>query len=308
MVVAIVLLAAGLVVVSVISAVIAGARRNTALARFSRRFGLEVPEGMDETIRSGVQAWRRGAPIGALVGVTVATVVLLAFPGFQLLAIWWCLFGSYLLGAGLGATLSVLITEGRRESGVVRIARTEALRVSDYVSPYQTWFGWLCVLLAVCAFAANLWLAAAYSRGYLSVVSGILVGLALVTVVLYQVVARRAVRKGALAGTPLELAWDDALRSYALVNLNGMVALIALYSLVTYDTLVITVPSRLTSDPLYGLYTGLLPIAATVAIVSFGVAMTSTSSRQYFLRRLWPKLVPTPAVSEETVPEVMGTR
>lgn len=303
------LIAAGLALISIVSAVIARSQGKTAVTRFSRRFGLDVPPGMDETIRAGVQARRIGAPIGAVLGIAVATVLLLVFPGLQLLAIWWCLFGSYLLGAGLGSTIAIFVTEGRRESGVVRVARTRAVTVGDYVSPYQSAFVWFCVVIVLVAFAGDLWLAATVSPAYLSIVSGVLAGLSVITLIVYQIIARRAVARGALAGTPLELAWDDALRSYALVNLSGMVGIIALYSLIAYDTLTVVATPHMASQTIYGVYVGLLPIAATVGVLTLIVVMTSIHSRQHFLRRLWPELAPAVDPHRSDVPtDLMGSR
>ncbi|MEP6843326.1 MAG: hypothetical protein ABJA11_07380, partial [Pseudolysinimonas sp.] len=230
------------------------------------------------------------------------------FPGLELLAIWWCLVGSYLLGAGLGSTVAIFVTEGKRESGVVRVARTRAVTVGDYVSPYQSAFVWFCLVLVLVAFAGDFWLAAAVSPAYLSIVSGVLAGLSVITLIVYQVVAHRAVTRGALAGTPLELAWDDALRSYALVNLSGMVGVIALYSLVAYDTLTLVATPQIASQTIYGAYVGLLPIAATVGIFTFIVVITSIHSRQHFLRRLWPELAPAADPHRSEVPtDLMGT-
>jgi hypothetical protein len=313
MTLAIVLIAAGLILISMVSAAISQSRQKTTAARFSRRFGLEVPPGIDQALRLGLQARRIGGPIGTVAGVSIAMAFLLIFPGFPLLAAWWCLFGSYLLGAGLGATVATFIAEGRRESGVVRVARTTAVTVGDYVPPYQSVVRWFGVIVAGGAFAADCWLAATDSGGYLSIVSGVLLGLAVLTLLVYEVVVHRVIRRGALAGTPLELAWDDALRSYALVNFNGLVALIALYSVVAYNTLVASATPHMASEPAYGVFVGLLPIAASAAIFILVGLMTSVGSRQHFLRRLWPQLAEeaaaaAPAAAFTTPPEIMGTR
>lgn len=313
MTLATILLGVALIAITVISSLVGRARRQTAVTRFSRRFGLDVPPGMEDTIRASVQARGLGAPIGTALGVTLATVLLLLFPGFPLLATWWTLFGGYLVGATVGATIAIFIAEGRRERGVVRVARPTAVTVGDYVPPFQSLFGILCVVTAVVAFAGDCWLAVSDTSGYLSTVSGILAGVSVVTLVAYLVVAHRVVGRGALAGTSLELAWDDALRSFALVNFNGLVALIALYSLVAYNSLVATATRHMLAEPVYGVWVGVLPIAASFAIFALVALMSSISSRQHFLRRLWPVLAekvasvkPTP---ELTVPtDIMGTR
>jgi hypothetical protein len=304
-----ILIAVGLIAISFIGDVVSATWGKSAAARFSRRFGLEVPPGMEGAIRASVRARRIGAPIGTTVAVTIAAVLLLVvLPGFQLLAIWWCLFGSYLLGAGVGSTVGILVTERRRERGVVRVARTTTVKVSDYVSPLQTAFMWFCVAAAIVLFAGDLWLTATNSPEYLSIVSGLLVGLSVVALVVYQVLARRAVSRGALAGTPLELAWDDGLRSYALVNLSSMVALIALYSLVAYDTVAIIATPKVADQTIFGVYVGLLPISATVGIITLIVVITSIHTRQHFLRRLWPEFAPPADETPSTIPtELMGS-
>ena len=289
MVLATVLIGVGLIVISVAASLIAMTQRKTAAARFARRFGLDVPEGFEPTIRAGLEARRTGSPIGVVIMVVIATVLLLLNPGLTLLATWWCLFGAYLLGATLGATTGILLAERRRDASVVRVARTTAVSVNDYVSPFQGVFSFVCVGISLLAFAADIWLSIAVSSHFLSIVSGIIAGLGVITLVVYQVVSHRLVSRGVIAGTRLELAWDDALRSYALTNLNSVVCLISLYSLVAYNTLLVN-PAGITSNPLFTVFTGLLPIAATFGIIAV-VALTSiTHSRQHFLRRLWPEL------------------
>jgi hypothetical protein len=166
---------------------------------------------------------------------------------------------------------------------------------------------WFCVVVAIGLFVGDCWLAAADSPEYLSIVSGVLVGASIVALVVYQVIARRAVSRGALVGTSLELAWDDALRSYALVNLSAMVAVIALYSLVAYDTVAIIATPHVASQTIFGVYVGLLPIAAGVGILVLIAVTTSIHSRQHFLRKLWPSLAP-PVEKNSTIPtELMGS-
>ena len=207
----------------------------------------------------------------------------------------------------MGSTIGILLSERRRERGVVRVARTSVVSIADYVSPLQTLVMWFCLIIAIGLFAVDVWLTAADSPRYLSIVSGVLVGLSVIALVVYQVVARRAITRGALAGTPLELAWDDALRSYALVNLSSMVALIALYSLVAYDTIAIAATPHISSQAIFGIYVGLLPISATFGIVLFVIVTTSIHSRQHFLRKLWPSLAPPAEVPGTTPTELMGS-
>jgi hypothetical protein len=112
--------------------------------------------------------------------------------------------------------------------------------------------------------------------------------------VAYEVISHRLVTKGALAGSTLELAWDDALRSYALSNLNMMVALVPLYSLIGYDTVWVNGPlshiERIISQPAFNVYGGLLPIGGAVLVLCLVALITRVRYRQYFLRRLWPSL------------------
>jgi hypothetical protein len=302
-----ILIAAALFLIS-LSASLIVSRGKTAVARFARLFGLEVPDGLRSTIRSGIMARRIGAPIGTAVGVGIATVLLLLNPGTSLLATWWCLFGGYLAGASLGGTTAILIAEQRRDRSIVRVARTSAVTVRDYVSPVQTVFMRTFVVIAVLVFAGDCWLARSVSPRYLSVVSGIIAGLAVVTLIIYEVVSRQLIARGASAGTSLELAWDDGLRSYALTNLSLTVGLISLYSLIAYDTLLVD-PTGISSAPLFSVFTGLLPIAATVGIFGLIAFTSGTRPRQHFLRRLWPALAPAvDANVTGTYTSIMGGR
>ena len=285
----IILIGIGLVVISTIATLIAESRRKTSAERFGLRFGLDVPEDLEPTIRYGVQARRVGSPIGTLIAVTTAVVLLLLHPGLSLLAAWWCLFGAYLVGASLGATIALLVAEQKRDRGILRVARTKAVVVADYVPSIQSVLVRVFVALAVIVFAADCWLAASVSPNFLSIVSGLLAWLSVVTLIIYEFESRRLIRRGAPAGTPLELAWDDGLRAYALTNLNGTVGLIPLYSLIAYDTLSLN-STGIYSNPLFPVFTGLFPVVATVGILMLIVFMTRVRTRQHFLRRLWPDL------------------
>jgi hypothetical protein len=303
-----ILIAVGLVVISLVASFVALSGRRTAVARFARLFGLDVPDDLESTIRAGILARRIGAPIGNAITVAITTVLLLGTQGISLLATWWCLFGAYLVGTSLGATTAILIAEQRRDRTIIRVARTTAVSVSDYVSPVQTVFVRSFVALAVLVFAVDCWLAVSVSPRYLSVVSGIIAGLALVTLIVYEVVSRRLISRGASAGTPLELAWDDGLRSYALTNLSGTVGLLPLYSLIAYDTLLLNT-TGISSSSVFSVFTGLLPITATFGIFALIVIMTRTRSRQHFLRRLWPELTPVVDVGANgTYTSIMGGR
>lgn len=289
-----ILIAIGLILIMAIAWLVGRSQQKNAVQRFSRKFGLEVPEGMEPVIRAGVMARHTGALVGTIITEVIAVVVLLVFPGFQLLSIWWTLFASYLVGAGVGSAVAILFAERKREQGVIRVARMSAVTIDDYVPPLQSWFSRICVVLGILAFAGDIWLTVGSSAAYLSPVSGVLVGLAIVMLVVYEIVSRRSVSKGALAGSTLELAWDDGLRSYALSNLNIMVALIPLYSLIGYDTLWVNGPyshiKNLVSQPALGVYGGLLPIGASVLVLCMVAIVTRIRARQYFLRRLWPSL------------------
>jgi hypothetical protein len=289
-----ILIAIGLILIMAISWLVGRSWQKTAAARFGRRFGLDVPDGMEPVIRVGVMARHTGALVGTIITEVIAVVVLLTFPGFQLLSIWWTLFASYLVGAGVGSAVAILLAEQKREQGVIRVARSSAVTVDDYVPPLQSGFSRICVVLGILAFAGDIWLTVGSSAAYLSLVSGVLVGLAIVMLVVYEIVSRRFVAKGVPAGSTLELAWDDGLRAYALSNLNMMVALIPLYSLIGYDTLWVNGPNshieNLVNQPALGVYGGLLPIGGTVLVLCLVAIVTRIRSRQYFLRRLWPTL------------------
>ena len=289
MFVATILLALALIVISVVASLIAWSQRKTAAARFGKRFGLDVPEGLEPSIRAGIEARRIGSPIGTAICVVIAAVLLLLNPGLNLLATWWCLFGAYLVGLTLGSTTAILIAEQRRDHGTVRVARPKAVSVNDYVSPFQSGFARFAVVLAVLVFAADCWLAASVSPNYLSLISGILAALGVATLIAYEVIAHRLISRGALAGTPLELAWDDGLRSYALSNLSGTVGLVPLYSLIAYDTLLLNT-TGIESNAFFTVFVGLLPIAGTVGVLTLVLLMTRIHARQHFLRRLWPEL------------------
>jgi hypothetical protein len=163
--------------------------------------------------------------------------------------------------------------------------------VADYLAPIErqgaraTTLGSVLTLIATLVTLA--WTEFPPAAIAATIAAAALTLLSVASLVLLEVFGRRIVERPQPAGSPAELAWDDALRSVALRDLVTAPIAVGLYG-VTLGIVALA---------------NALPISAVAAAVLSGVAMCTFAAvvlalvvsitnkpQQHYLRRLWPEV------------------
>ncbi|MEO7122959.1 MAG: hypothetical protein ABI400_07560, partial [Lacisediminihabitans sp.] len=111
--------------------------------------------------------------------------------------------------------------------------------------------------------------------------------LAVASLVLFEVVGRRIVRKGQPAGSPTELAWDDALRSQRLRGL--LTAPLTLSAYGGFSALMeLSTGFSAAGKPQLSLLFSIPTVALGCAVFVVAIVTLITRPQRFFLRRLWP--------------------
>lgn len=271
--------------------------RRKAVDRLAKRIDLAVPTSPIEDERIGLRlaVRERYIAVGGGVGLIVAILATLFLPGFDQNN--FSLLGIFILsltGIGVGAGLSALRTTRELPNDVPRIARLSSPTMSDYLIGLE-YRGAIVTVIAgalVTAIVIPLGFAFAeltWDRAILPIAVAVLAIGALVGTL---AISRSILDRGQRAGSVLELAWDDAIRSTALRDLItvplalGFAA--AFVPLVTVITGVRIVQPTTSADNLLTLVAlGGIALFALVGVIVAIVVLASSPQRHY-RRRLWP--------------------
>jgi hypothetical protein len=271
------------------------AYRAFAARRFGHAVWLAMPH--DDLLASVERRLSRRAVAGALGGLAALPVVVAVLslveppaPQDSDFAATFVLVGGYFAGIAVGSAANALTEPRAAREASVNYARAQAVELSDYVAPLERQGARIAVALSVVLGGVLSVLAATIgdSRGSGFLGAFIIVGLGLLSLVLFEVGSRRLLSRGRPASSPTELAWDDALRASALRDL-----VTAPIALGTYGLLALG--GELANG--YGGATSVVGTTVLIAIVVAGfaalVAATVTRPQRYYLRRLWPELAAT---------------
>ncbi|WP_120338461.1 hypothetical protein [Cryobacterium soli] len=271
--------------------------RPDALRDTARRAGLAITPEVEPVLIARIRSRNRGTLIGTLIALIVATVSLMALPQSADGGLWSGLM--IIVMTGLGGAVGLCVAEFR--SALVslgdrpRVARAPTPSRADYLSTVDLWCAPIAVAVSGVALAAvalvilvdpdevlrgasipSLW----WPGFMLWIVSLAAAGVG-------RILSTRLVGRGQPAGSDMELAWSDALRSWTLRALVQTPALGALCSLVVVLTSVSSAASGQS-----GIGTALSVAFSIVPLVMgmVGVALLSMGSRRppHYLSRLWP--------------------
>lgn len=271
--------------------------RRKAVDRLAKRIDLAVPTAPVEAERVGLRlaTRERFIAIGGGIGLVAAILAALFLPGFDLNN--FALLGIFLLslaGIGVGAGASALRTTRELPNDVPRIARLTSPTMRDYIMGFELTGAIVTVIVGGLITLVTVPLAVAF--GGLStpdvVLPVVVAVLAVASLIAAILLARTIVEKGQRAGSVLELAWDDAIRSTALRDLITVpLALGFASTLVPLVTIVSDI--RLASP-----YTGddeMIAVAALIAIgaicfvgMILAIVSIAVAPHRHYRRRLWP--------------------
>lgn len=196
--------------------------RSAAAYRFARSVGLNLPPELEPSVNARLTSRLRGGCLGAVAAVGAAAAALrfwvdvdAAAPLAALLLI-GAVFAGYAAGAAAVSLRSVDHDPER-----VRVARARAVEVSDFLAPVELVGARVIVvvgLVVAIATVVNGAVVSAPASGNFAV-TVLLAGAGVASLIAFEVVSRRIVRRSQTAGTPTELVWDDAVRSTLLRDL-----------------------------------------------------------------------------------------
>ncbi|MCC5947635.1 MAG: hypothetical protein JJT89_04190, partial [Nitriliruptoraceae bacterium] len=204
----------------------------------------------------------------------------------------WALIagGGVLAGVAVGTGWAAVREAGRQTvSDGPRLARPTASRASDYVAPLELWAARAAAISPALALAVGLVLAtgvdtvAPADLVNVGTVLAVVVGLGVLA--MGEVIARRLLELRQSAGSTLELAWSDALRSRVLRDVVAAPMVIGLLATLA----LLTAASGGVNDPVIA--NGLIGLVGLGFIGVAVIALVGASSRpqRHFRRRLWPR-------------------
>jgi hypothetical protein len=248
--------------------------------------GLPLTADIEPTIVASQKREVRAGFIGIAIGIAVASagmiIARVGTPGQMFLID----FTSVLVFAGIAIAVATLARENRRQTSDVRFARLRAVNISDYRGPFERWVPRVVVILALGAFAVRV----ALTPGTFGLAAAFLylyAALMVVSLAISEFAGRLLLKRGQPAGSALELAWDDALRSRALTAISVAPLYLGMYFGIAAVALY---PSSGSASDALG-----TQIEAVAVIVGAGLllasAIASLRPQQRYLRRLWPEFV-----------------
>jgi hypothetical protein len=260
---------------------------NLSMARgYARRVGLALTPELEPLVAERLAQRGRVGTYGALAGLALGVLFLLVrgADDSSAAASTWLLLGAYFAGLAVAIAVWAIRLPSLRVDGP-RIARTGAVGVPDYLSSFERNGARVCVALSIVVLAvAAILHAAGVSTGGSPLLSigAIIVALGVASLVLFEFATRRILSRGQPAGTPTELAWDDALRAGTARDIVTAPLCLGLWSIVFMLSDSLTA----TSAPSWLLGAAALAVfAAVIVIASIAVAQ---KPQQHYLRRLWP--------------------
>jgi len=248
---------------------------------FARSVGLDLPASLRAAVTERVALRHRGGAIGMIVGIATSVFVLSIYPSSdQSFAAPFVLVGGAFAGLAIGVAITSARAAAPLDPTAVKYARTSAVSLSDYVAPLERTGARIVVGLAVAVAIA-------------SVIVGVPLGGILVTLTalaagalaFFEVAGRRIVDRSQPAGSPAELAWDDAVRASVLRDIVTAPITLGAYAVVVSAAALV---ERLLQGNDFA--NGAIVLAAVIAAVTLATVAITSRPQRYFLRRLWPEV------------------
>jgi hypothetical protein len=229
------------------------------------------------------------------VGVGVATAGMILAGVHARGAVLFIDASAVLLAIGIGGVIGSVAQEDARQKSQVRFARLRSVGISDYRAPLEQWLPRIVIILALAVFAFRV----AVGTGGIAATPPFLFVYAaamLISLAICEIASRALVRRGQPAGSALELAWDDALRSRAL----NSIALAPLYLGAYFNIASIAFysNSRSAAAVLAVDLSAGVELLFALGLLLWAISWYYRKPQQRYLRRLWPELVPVAAPAQ----------
>jgi len=283
-----IVLAVGFVVVFAATFVPGSGRRSTQ--RLVRSIGIGLPPQLEAEVEARVILRQRAGSIGAAIAVAaaVAFFVLSSAAPSQLTGL--LIVGAAFAGIAIGAGVSAATASAATAPGEARVARLRAVSVRDYLAPLELLgarvVAGLAVVTAIAVIALTPFADGDDAANVVVITAlGVTAG---VSLALFELFSRRIVDRPQPVGTPVELAWDDALRSSTLRDIVTAPLLIGVYT-VMYGFIEISDRVGVASDSFVGfaVAAGVFMLVLAALLILAIVSIVSRPQR-HVIRRLWP--------------------
>lgn len=277
-----------LVFVGFLLFVVQAKSRTQRVNRIAQSVGLPLTDQIEPTVRRTLRVGVRIGFTSIVVGVALATAYVFVANTNSTLQVFWVDFTGVMAGIGIGSVMATFTGEENRQKSSVRVARLRTVRVSDYRSPFDQWVPRIVVVFSLLGLLLR---GAIYPEGYGSVpvFLWIYAGVTVASLAIYEVTSRALLRTGQPANSPLDLAWDDALRSQALASIAAMPIYLGAYlGIVAFAFFP---PTHEGATALGSQVEAVFQLVGSALLLVWVVASVATKSQQRYLRRLWPDLV-----------------
>ncbi len=276
-----------LVFVAFLLLVVQPKSRSLRVDRIAHTVGLPLTDDIEPVVRGTQRAGVRMGFLSIAIGIVLATIYSLLRQVDSPIQVVWIDFTGVIAAAGIGNALATLVREDARQKHSVRVARLNAVSLSDYRSDFEQWAPRLVVAIALVGLAIR---GAIYPLGYASVPPFLYVYAAVMvaSLLVYEIASRALIRSGQPASSELDLAWDDALKSRALVGIA--LAPLILGGYLGIAAWVFYPPTHSGATAIGSQIEIAFQFAGLALMLASILASSAAKSRTRYLRRLWPQL------------------
>ena len=251
--------------------------------------GLALTSEMEPIVIANQKREVRSGYLGIVVGVAVASAGMIAAGVTRPAEMFLVDFTSIIVFAGIAVAVSTLTREDRRQKSGKRFARLTAVGIADYRDAFERWMPRIIVILALAAFELRAILTPStfgLTAAFLYLYAALTVG----SLAISEIASRLLVTRGQPAGSALELAWDDALRSRALAAIAVSPFVLGSYFGIAAAALYPSTGSA--GDALGVRAEALVVFVACALLLISAIRSVVAKTGQRYLRRLWPELHP----------------
>ncbi len=194
------------------------------VARSSAAAGLGLPHSLEPVVRAAQVRRVRGLSGGGFLGVLVSVVFVYLIGADRSGPATLFLLGGFAIGGALGSAIAAVSGEVHRTADGERVAHGRRACLADYVPLWERVGARIAVLLSLTIVGVQVALPA-FGGLPLTVfpesfsVAVVVSGLAIAALAVFEIGGPLIVARPQTTGSELELAWDDALRSAAILAL-----------------------------------------------------------------------------------------
>lgn len=261
-----------------------------AAYKFATSVGIGLTDDLLPAVRARLALQQRGTALGGLLGLGTAALLVLNETELARSTFGSLTFaGIAIAGMSVGNALTAVRPDSRGDADQPRLARAGAVSLADYIAPLEHSGAFAAVALSVSTMFIFIIGSSVMHPAPLLWRSGplILAALSAASLIVFEVAGRRILRRGQPAGSPTELAWNDALRAQRLRSLISAPLVLGAYGTFASLSATSTAFTLIGGRP-FAVGFATANLAFTVIAVVVLIMLWITKPQRFFLRRLWP--------------------